>query len=89
MGTKATFYRIKGGKNLRTDSMEGTFYDPPEVGEGFRIYGKGLGRGMRYIYTSDVKEIEPRNDDTGVVGYVIHTVTGSTYGINISPDESD
>jgi hypothetical protein len=69
MGTKATFYRIKGGKNLRTDSMEGTFY------------GKGLGRGMRYIYTSDVKEIEPRNDDTGVVGYVIHTVTGSTYGI--------
>jgi hypothetical protein len=36
MGTKATFYRIKGGKNLRTDSMEGTFYDPPEVGEGFR-----------------------------------------------------
>jgi hypothetical protein len=44
---------------------------------------------MRYIYTSDVKEIEPMNDDTGVVGYVIHTVTGSIYGISISPDESD
>jgi len=76
VGTRATFFRIEGGKNLRTDFMEGMFYEPPKVGEGFKIYGDGIRYGTRMIYTSDVKNIELQTN-----GYTIHTITGSTYGI--------
>ena len=82
VGTKALFYKITGGKNLRTDVMEGEYLAPPVVGEGFRIFGEGLKGGMRMIYTSDIERIEPTEG-----GFIIHTVTGSSYGIQIDPNQ--
>ena len=79
-GIKALFYKIKGGHNLRTDVMEGEYLAKPEVGKGFRIFGKGLKRGLRMIYTSDVERIEPTEG-----GFILHTVTGSVYGIQNDP----
>jgi hypothetical protein len=87
-GIKATLYKIKGGDNLRTDAMEGEFLAPPKVGRGFKIFGKSLTQagGMRIIYTSDVKKITKLEEGSG--GFILDTVTGSRYGVQLSPDQS-
>jgi len=76
MRTKATIFKIKGGANLRTSAMKGSYLEEPKIGKGFIIYGKGIIGGIRCIYTSDVVKIDTTRD-----GWIIYTRTGSEYGI--------
>ena len=48
----------KNENELRTNSMEGEFWDPPIRGKRFAIIGEGIEFGDRVIYTSIVKEVK-------------------------------
>ena len=80
----ATFRKLEGGERVRTDSMEGWFYEPPKVGRGFIIYGKPLFVGMmcRMIYTSDVVKITKL--EKGLGGFILDTLTGSRYAVELT-----
>jgi len=78
--------RIEAGKKagkLRTDSMDGVFQYLPTEGEGFDFFGEPLtpGAGVRTIMTSPICVVE---EVPG--GYRFTTATGSTYQLDVLPE---
>jgi len=62
--------------NLRTSSMEGVFFEFPNIGETFRIFGEGLYFGNRLIETTPVSEIIELSTD-----HIMFKTANSTYKV--------
>lgn len=75
------FSKVEGGKAMRTNSAEGYWLRPPEVGKSFVITAESLtpGATMRVIQTSEIVEIEEPEENQ----YLLTTKTGSKYKIEV------
>ncbi len=71
--------------NIRTDgAVEGHFNTAPEIGKGFKFYGKGIDFGTRMIYTSDLVSINSAQSDEPIY---FTTMSGSEYKLSVIKDE--
>ncbi len=78
--------------NIRTDHMDGSFDELPEVGKSFQIFGRSLTPGLdcRAITTTFVREIMDMAKYQGVVSknrFLQFKTANSTYQLEVKSEE--
>lgn len=79
----ATLARLRGGENLRTDSVTGYYIMPPAEGQSFMLFAESLSPegNLRIIQTSPVQSL---TEIAG--GEWLLTTENSTYGLTVHPE---
>lgn len=75
-GTRVRLSKYKGGKALRTDSVEGAILSSPYLGRKLVIEGEGLEFGTRIVSTSPIVQMEYKGRFLEIT-----TESGSVYRI--------